>query len=288
MPSTPKLIVILGQTATGKTSLAIEIAKKHNGAIICADSRTIYRGMDIGTAKPTKDEQKSVQHYLIDEVEPNQGFSVVEFKTLCNKYIEKIREQGELPIIVGGSGMYLDAFLYDYKFRGGTGMDVSDITDEQKLELAQNLYPNEIAKIDSKNMRRVEQLLTRGPSKTDDRKAIKIPCKIIGLELDKPTLKQNIQKRTKAMLNNGFVQEVEKLRIKYGKDCPTLLTTGYKEVEEYLDGKIEKSELEAQIVASTLRLAKKQATWFKRNESIDWCNSTQKAIASIEQYLAEV
>ena len=184
--------------------------------------------------------------------------------------------------------MYLDAFLYDYKFRDGTGMDVSDITDEQKLVLAQNLYPNELAKIDSKNMRRVEQLLTRGPSKTDDRKAIKIPCKIIGLELDKPTLKQNIQKRTKAMLNNGFVQEVEKLRIKYGKDCPTLLTTGYKEVGEYLDGKIEKSELEAQIVASTLRLAKKQATWFRRNESIDWCNSTQKAIASIEQYLAEV
>jgi tRNA dimethylallyltransferase len=288
MPSSPKLIVILGQTATGKTALAIEIAKKHNGAIICADSRTIYKGMDIGTAKPSKDEQKSVQHYLLDEVVPNQSFSVVEFKTLCDKYIEKIREQGKLPILVGGSGLYLDAFLYDYRFRNGTGMDVFGMTDEQKLELAQNLYPNELVKIDSKNMRRVEQLLTRGPSKNDDRKAIKIPCKIIGLELDKLTLKQNIQKRTKAMLNKGFVQEVEKLRIKFGKDCPALSTTGYKEVGEYLDGKIEKSELEAQIVASTLRLAKKQATWFKRNESIEWCNSTQKAIASIEQYLGEV
>ena len=288
MPSSSKLIVILGQTATGKTALAIEVAKKHNGSIICADSRTIYKGMDIGTAKPSKTEQKSVQHYLLDEVEPNDSFSVVEFKTLCDKYIGEIREQGKLPIIVGGSGMYLDAFLYDYKFRSDTGLDVSDMTDEQKLELAHNLYPSELAKIDSKNTRRVEQLLTRGPSLDDDRKTIKIPCKIIGLELDKPVLKQNIQKRTIEMLNKGFVQEVEKLRAKYGKDCPALSTTGYKEVGEYLDGRIEKSELEAQIDASTLRLAKKQATWFKRNKSIEWVGSTKKAIASIEQYLGEV
>lgn len=288
MPSSPKLVVILGQTASGKTALAIEVARKHNGAIICADSRTIYRGMDIGTAKPSQDEQKAIQHYLIDVVEPNQSFSVVEFKTLCQKYIAKIRQEGRLPIIVGGSGLYLDAFLFDYKFRSATGLDVSEMTDDQKLELAQELYPQEILEIDLKNIRRVEQLLTRGPVNTNDRKHIKIPCKIIGLELDKPTLKQNIEKRTKAMLNNGFVQEVEKLRSKYGKDCPALLTTGYKEVSEYLDKKIEKSMLEPEIVTSTLRLAKKQATWFKRNQSIEWFNSYQKAIAAIEQYLREV
>lgn len=288
MPSSPKLVVILGQTASGKTALAMEVARKHNGAIICADSRTIYRGMDIGTAKPSQDEQKAIQHYLIDVVEPNQSFSVVEFKTLCQKYIAKIRQEGRLPIIVGGSGLYLDAFLFDYKFRSATGLDVSEMTDDQKLELAQELYPQEILEIDSKNIRRVEQLLTRGPVNTNDRKRIKIPCKIIGLELDKPTLRQNIEKRTKAMLNNGFVQEVEKLRSKYGKDCPALLTTGYKEVSEYLDKKIEKSMLEPEIVTSTLRLAKKQATWFKRNQSIEWFNSYQKAIAAIEQYLREV
>lgn len=288
MPSTPKLVVILGQTATGKTALAMEVARKHNGAIICADSRTIYKGMDIGTAKPSQNEQKAIQHYLIDVVEPNQSFSVVEFKTLCQKYIAKIRQEGRLPIIVGGSGLYLDALLYDYKFRSATGLDVSEMTDDQKLELAQELYSKELLKIDSKNIRRVEQLLTRGPVNTNDRKRIKIPCKIIGLELDKPTLRQNIEKRTKAMLNNGFVQEVEKLRSKYGKDCPALLTTGYKEVSEYLDKKIEKSMLEPEIVTSTLRLAKKQATWFKRNQSIEWFNSYQKAIAAIEQYLREV
>lgn len=288
MPSSPKLVVILGQTATGKTALAMEVARKHNGAIICADSRTIYKGMDIGTAKPSQNEQKAIQHYLIDVVEPNQSFSVVEFKTLCQKYIAKIRQEGRLPIIVGGSGLYLDALLYDYKFRSATGLDVSEMTDDQKLELAQELYSKELLKIDSKNIRRVEQLLTRGPVNTNDRKRIKIPCKIIGLELDKPTLRQNIEKRTKAMLNNGFVQEVEKLRSKYGKDCPALLTTGYKEVSEYLDKKIEKSMLEPEIVTSTLRLAKKQATWFKRNQSIEWFNSYQKAIAAIEQYLREV
>jgi tRNA dimethylallyltransferase len=288
MSSSEKLVVILGQTATGKTALAIELARKHNGAIICADSRTIYKGMDIGTAKPSQVEQNSIQHYLLDVVEPNQSFSVVEFKTLCQKYIAKIREEGKVPIIVGGSGLYLDAFLYDYKFRNTTGLDVSEMTDDQKLELAQELYPQEILKIDSKNIRRVEQLLTRGPVNTNDRRHIKIACKIIGLELDKLTLRQNIEKRTKAMLNNGFVQEVEKLRSKYGKDCPALLTTGYKEVSEYLDKIIEKSKLEPEIVASTLRLAKKQATWFKRNQSIEWFNSPQKAIATIEQYLGEV
>lgn len=288
MPSTPKLVVILGQTATGKTALAMEVARKHNGAIICADSRTIYRGMDIGTAKPSQDEQKAIKHYLLDVVEPNQSFSVVEFKTLCQKYISEIREEGKIPIIVGGSGLYLDAFLYDYKFRSGTGLDVSEMTDGQKLETAQKIYPQELLKIDPKNIRRVEQLLTRGPVTTNDRQHIKIPCKIIGLELDKPTLRQNIEKRTRAMLNNGFMQEVEKLRSEFGEDCPALLTTGYKEVGEYLDGKLEKSELSEAIVASTLKLAKKQATWFKRNKSVVWCGSAQKAIATIEQYLGEV
>lgn len=288
MSNQPKLVVILGQTATGKTGLSLDIAKKHNGSIICADSRTIYKGMDIGTAKPTKLEQKDIKHYLLDVVEPNNSYNVVEFKTNAEKYIKKIRKEGKLPIVVGGSGLYLDALLYDYQFRAETGLDVSEMTDEQKLQLAQKLYPKELAKIDIKNTRRVEQLLTRGPAKTIDRKSIKIPCKIIGLELDKPLLKQNIQNRTDSMLNNGFVQEVKNLRSKYGRDCAALSTTGYSQVCDYLDGIIDKSELKQSIVTATLKLAKKQATWFKRNQEVEWCDSPKKATAVIEQYLKEI
>ena len=288
MASQPKLVVILGQTATGKTGLSLEIAKRHNGEIICADSRTIYKGMDIGTAKPNQTEQKEVKHYLLDVVEPNNSYSVVEFKTNAEKYIKKIRENGKLPVIVGGSGLYLDAIIFDYQFRGETGLDISEMTDEQKLLLAHKLYPNEMTKMDSKNIRRVEQLLTRGPAKTLDRNSVKLPCKIIGLELEKPLLKQNIEKRTDSMLNNGFVQEVKNLRTKYGRDCIALSTTGYAQVCDYLDGIIDKSELKQSIVKATLKLAKKQATWFKRNKQVVWCDSPKKATAVIEQYLKEI
>ena len=226
--------------------------------------------MDIGTAKPNQTEQKEVKHYLLDVVEPNNSYSVVEFKTNAEKYIKKIRENGKLPVIVGGSGLYLDALIYDYQFRSETGLDISEMTDEQKLKLAHKLYPNELTKIDSKNIRRVEQLLTRGPAKTLDRNS------------------ENIEKRTDSMLNNGFVQEVKNLRAKYGRDCIALSTTGYAQVCDYLDGIIDKSELKQSIVKATLKLAKKQATWFRRNKQVVWCDSPKKATAVIEQYLKEI
>jgi tRNA dimethylallyltransferase len=282
-----KLIVVLGPTASGKTDIAINLAQKYDGEIICADSRTIYKGMDIGTAKPSNEQMQGIKHYLLDVIEPNQSFSVVEFKTLCLKYINKIRQKGKLAIIVGGSGLYLDAVLFDYSFRSGTGLDTNTMSDQEKLEAAQKIYGKDLLGVDAKNIRRVEQLLERGPSNSADRDSLKIPCKIIGVKLEKPLLKQNVEKRTQQMLNNGFVQEVQKLRSRYGSDCASLQTTGYAQVGDYLDGKLEKDQLASAINAATLRLAKKQTTWFKRNPHIDWVADYAEASRSVGQYLSK-
>lgn len=282
-----KLIVVLGPTASGKTELGIRLAKKYDGEIICADSRTIYNDMDIGTAKPSKQQQAEVPHHLLDVVKPNESFSVVKFKTLCLKSIRQIRQKGKLPIIVGGSGLYIDSVLYDYGFRIKNGPDTSKLSDAEIVKLAKATYGEELMGVDSKNTRRVAQLLERGPSIAADRKAVKIASKIIGLQLEKPQLKQNIEMRTVQMLNNGFIQEVENVRSKYGTDCAALTTTGYKQVGEFLDGQLSESGLEAAIVRATLKLSKKQLTWFRRNKQIAWVHSFDQAMDIADAYMAQ-
>lgn len=281
-----KLIVIVGPTASGKTNLAIELAKKYNGEIICADSRTIYRYMDVGTAKPTLDEQQSVPHHLLDIVDPNIHFSVVEFKTLCNKTIEDIQDRGKLPIMVGGSGMYIDSVLFDYQFRSqNSNIDISGMSLEEKQQKALSLYPSEIMQIDVKNERRVDQLLQRGPSQSKDRESLKKECKIIGLSIKTPLLKQNIESRTKQMLNNGIVQETKKIIRIFGNECPALNTIGYKQVASVMDGEVNEKELENAINRATIGLAKRQITWFKRNKAIVWVDSTMNAKEVAKSYL---
>ncbi len=281
-----KLIVIVGPTASGKSGMALKIARKYNGEIICADSRTIYRCMDIGTAKPSPDEQKSIRHHLIDIKDPNQTFSVVEFKTLCTKIISQVQARGKLPILVGGSGLYIDSVLFDYQFRSPMRIiDTTTMALEQKLSYAQELYPQELAKIDGSNHRKIEQLLRFGPASNSDRESVKIPCMIAGIKPLTPIIKHNIEQRTKQLLNNGFVQEVVNIRIRFGSDCVGLESTGYKQVGEYLDGIIAGSELERAINSATINLAKKQITWFKRNNAIHWATNSFKAEEITAKYL---
>jgi len=284
-----KLLVIVGPTASGKTSLAIEVAKKYNGEIICADSRTIYKGMDIGTAKPDLEEQKSVKHYLLDIIEPGEKFSAADFKKACTEAVENIRARGKLPIVVGGSGLYIDAYLFDYQFRNSQpSVDFSEMNRGQILELAKKTYPEEMNSIDVKNIQRVTQLLERGPVDKSDTKKLKIKCKIIGLNPEKLTLKQNIAKRTTHMLNNSFVQEVEALQKKYGKDCPSLQTIGYKQAGAMLDGQIKLNDVETTINSATQDLAKRQITWFKRNKAIAWVINSSEALKIVKQYLESI
>lgn len=280
-----KLVVIVGPTASGKTALAIETAKEFNGEIICADSRTIYKGLDVGTAKPTSEEQAEVPHHLLDIREPNESFSAADFKILAVSAISDIQKREKVPFLVGGSGMYIDSVLYDYSFRSDTGAKTDNLTDEEVLKLAEEQYPEALAELEPGNMRRVRQLIERGPASKKDQKTIKFSCKIIGLGQNKLILKQNIAKRTVDMLNKGFVQETGNLRKKFGNDNILLQTTGYKQVMEFLDGRIPESELQEAIERATMALVKKQLTWFKRNNRIDWAETTEEAQQIAKDYL---
>ena len=292
MTNIAKLVVILGPTASGKSAMALELAQKFSGEIVCADSRTIYKGMDIGTAKPSIQEQQLVKHHLIDIVEPNRPFSAAQFKKAAQDAIAEIQSRGKLPFLVGGSGMYIDSVIYDYGFRDEVSDEEKTLIENMSLQqlqkLAQQKFPAEFLKIDTKNRRRVEQLICKGPTKDNDRKSSIVDSLVLGLDIEKPLLRQNIEQRTKSMLSNSFIQEVEGLRQKYGDSDALVRTTGYAQVIEYLDGYIEKSELSDDIITATWQLSRKQMTWFRRNKSIEWISSIDQASAMISDYLEDL
>ena len=292
MTNIAKLVVILGPTASGKSAMALELAQKFSGEIVCADSRTIYKGMDIGTAKPSIQEQQLVKHHLIDIVEPNRPFSAAQFKKAAQDAIAEIQSRGKLPFLVGGSGMYIDSVIYDYGFRDEVSDEEKTLIENMSLQqlqkLAQQKFPAEFLKIDTKNRRRMEQLICKGPTKDNDRKSSIVDSLVLGLDIEKPLLRQNIEQRTKSMLSNSFIQEVEGLRQKYGDSDALVRTTGYAQVIEYLDGYIEKSELSDDIITATWQLSRKQMTWFRRNKSIEWISSIDQASAMISDYLEDL
>ncbi len=284
-----KLVTILGPTASGKTAMAIQLAKHFNGEIVCADSRTIYIGMDVGTAKPSKEEQKEIPHHLLSVVKPGQTFSVVEFKKLAQKAIRDIQLRGKVPFLVGGSGMYIDSLLFDYTFeRSGrvNRIDTTNLSLEELQHRVEAEYPEiELNNSDAHNKRRLEQILQQGFVKSNNRQTNKIESLVLGIHTEMPTLKKNIAIRTKQMLNNGFIQEVKYLIDNYGDNCVQLQTTGYKEVLDFINSPTSKNELELQINAATYKLAKKQLTWFKRNLAVIWVKNYLEAERSVSDYL---
>lgn len=243
------LLAIVGPTASGKTALAIELAKKMNGEIICADSRTVYKYLDIGTAKPTKEEQTQVPHHLIDVVEPDQDFNVADFKHLADQAIADIRANGKLPIIVGGSGLYIDSVLYDYSFTDSTERDTDN--------------PRHSA---------VTALKSRKPLAQGNL--------IIGLNPGREVVRQRIADRVSQMLNDGFVDEVRSLLPKYS-DTKAFLAPGYKAFADYIDNKTSIEDASLIFVNNDRKLAKRQMTWFKRNPDIYWFKDADSALAFV-------
>lgn len=290
MAKTQKLIAIVGPTASGKTEISIKLAKKFGGEIICADSRTIYKGMDIGTAKPSLSEQKLVSHYLLDVCNPGDSFSAADFKRVADKKIRDIQLKGKIPFLVGGSGMYIDAVLYGYSFRNIKSkqyidelslLSLNELQQRAKLE-----YPKKYSQIDNKNRRRLEQLLTKGPAKDNDRKKLLKDVLVIGIVQKEALLRQNIEVRTKKMLDNNLVQEAQALLKKYGEIDILKQTTGYAQVLDFLSGKINEQELQDKIVNATWQLSRKQMTWFRRNKSIIWVDSYKDAETHVNNYLS--
>jgi tRNA dimethylallyltransferase len=273
----PGLLVIIGETASGKSDLALQAAKAYRGEIIAADSWTVYRGFDIGTSKPAITQQKAVKHHLIDVRKPADGFNAPMFKQLAEKAIKDIQKRGKLPILVGGTGLYIDSVLYDFGFlpTSGERQQLNDLELDELLGLAEarNI---DLKDIDLRNKRRVIRAIEAGGRKPTKEQLLPNTI-IIGLKVDNDELRKLVEQRTERMLAAGLEQEVRELSEKYGWDIEPMKGIGYREWYEYFEGRQSLQETKARIIASTMNLAKRQRTWFKRNPDIQWFSSAAEA-----------
>lgn len=268
----PKLIVIVGETASGKTAMAIELAQRFNGEIICADSWTVRREADIGTAKPSLEQQAAVPHHLLDVVGPDEDFTAAVFKRLANEAIKDITTRGKLPIMVGGTGLYVDGVLYDYGFLpAGDRSDREALNELSVGELLLKIKDIglELGDVDVRNKRRLIRLIeTNGALPT--RQPMRQNTWLIGLKPERDDLKQRVEKRVDAMLAAGLEDEVRQLVGHYGWDCEALKGISYAQWRGYFEGTETTEQARQKIIKATLDLAKRQRTWFKRNKSIQW------------------
>ena len=259
------LIVILGPTASGKTGYAIRLAQLIGGEIICADSRTVYQGMDVGTAKPTKHEREMVPHWAIDLVEPNQRFTLYDFQRYAQTKIEEIRERGHVPMLVGGSGLYIDSVIYDYQLSHEPEFDMvrrQQLENLSLIELKNYAISQQIElPSDTQNRRRLIRAIEQGG--VNKKCSQLIPNTIvIGIATDKETLRQRSAQRSQAMLDDGLINETAELLSKYGTTEP-LRRNAYGVVQQYLAGKIGTGELVSLMVQRDMQLVKKQLTWWR-------------------------
>lgn len=266
------LVVIVGETASGKTALAIKLAQEFDGEIICADSWTVRRGADIGTAKPTTEERAGVPHHLLDVVGPDEDFTAAVFKRLAMEAIEDVSNRGKLPIMVGGTGLYVDAVLYNYGFlpAGDPGLrqELNGLTIQELLDRIKDL-DIELGEVDVRNKRRLIRLIESN-GQLPTRQQMRENTLVLGLQPVRDDLKERIEKRVDAMLEAGLEEEVRSLAEQYGWECEALKGIGYSQWRDYFEADQSLPETRQKIIRDTLDLAKRQRTWFKRNKSIHW------------------
>jgi tRNA dimethylallyltransferase len=280
------LIVVLGPTASGKSALAMDLALRFDGEIIAADSRTVYTGMNIGTAKPTPEDRRLVRHHLIDIVSPDESFTVADFQTQAKTAIADILSRGKLPFLVGGSGLYIDSVIYNFSFRHPA--KASDRTKLQALSVDELQGMLQEQGIDLPNNERnprhlIRALETKGD--TPQRDGLRPNTLVIGLAKDRAELEVSIRKRVDAMVDEGFVQEVRSLASRYGWDAPALQAPGYKAFRPLVDGGGTLEDAKQQFVRYDLQYAKRQMTWFKRNEDIVWISKSEEAVDRVTTLL---
>lgn len=284
--ATSPLIVIVGETASGKSALAMELAREFNGEIICADSRTIYKGMDIGTAKPTADERAEIPHHLLDVITPDQQFSAAEFKKRALLAMADIRSRGRVPIMVGGTGLYVDSVLYDFSFRQPA--DPAQRAAYEKLplfELQQALAERDIPlPTNAKNPRHlIRALETDGEA--PERKSLRGETLVIGIITEKKQLEERIKKRIDVMITTGLLTEIENLAKLYSWEVPGLQAPGYRAFRLFFEGKSSLEDAKLQFARNDLQLAKRQRTWFKRSKDIEWVTGSEQAMTLVKTFL---
>ena len=303
----PKVIVICGPTASGKTSLSISLAKKINGEIVSCDSMQIYKEMDIGSAKPTVEEMQEIKHYLVDFVSPEKRYSVSEYKEDASKAIEEIINKGKTPIIVGGTGLYLNSLIYniqynemevDLNYRRELEKEAEEYGLEVLYNRAKEIDPEAMEKVSANDKKRITRVLeiynATGRNKTElekkSRKEVPYNYLIFGINMERSILYDRINKRVDIMLEQGLIEEVKNLINKYSNMPTAMQGLGYKEVKEFLDGNISKEEMIEKIKMETRRYAKRQITWFKRIKNIiclDGLNKTEENVNSIMEVYGE-
>jgi len=281
------LIVIVGETGSGKSALAMEIAKRFNGEIVSADSWAVYREFNIGTAKPNTAERKLVPFHLIDVVDPANGFSAALFQRLANDAIADIHKRNKLPILVGGTGLYVDSILYDFSFLppGAPGQR-SALQNKTIPELLADIESADISTqgIDTRNKRRLIRLLeTNGQRPVNEK--LRPNTLILGITLSSEQLRQRVTQRVDEMIEHGLEKEVSQLAAKYGWDTEPMKGIGYREWREYFEGSLSLEQTRQRIISATMNLAKRQRTWFKRNKSIQWVNDPNKVVEIVTTFL---
>lgn len=288
------MIILTGPTAVGKTDLSIQLAKAMNGEIISADSMQVYRHMDIGSAKVTPEEMDGVPHHLIDVLEPEEEFNVVVFQKLAKEALTGIYERGHIPIIVGGTGFYIQALLYDIDFTENDG----DTTIRRELEklaqtqgagclhqMLQEIDPESAAAIHQNNVKRVIRAIEfyRQTGKkislhNEQEREKQSPYQFLYyvLDTDRKTLYERIDRRVDLMMEHGLVDEVKHLAdMGCTRDMVSMQGLGYKEILDYLSGEIPLEEAVYILKRDTRHFAKRQITWFKRERDVRWLELEQ-------------
>ncbi len=272
----------------GKSKLAIELAKKINGEIICADSMQIYKDMDIGTAKVTTEEMQGIKHYMLDIISPDERYSVSDYKVQAEKCIEEILNKGKVPIIVGGTGLYINSLIYGIEFQNEKYDEeyrktLEDMAQKEGLEVlyekAKLIDPTAMEKISKNDKKRIIRVLEiyhkTGKTKTQQeiesrKKDVKYNYHMFAIDMERPILYERINKRVDLMINEGLIEEVKNIFTKYSQFPTAMQGLGYKEVVEFLQGNASKEEMVEKIKLETRHYAKRQLTWFRKNKETIW------------------